>query len=132
MSARFVYLDSSAFAKLVMAEPESTSLRQFLRRRPKQASAALLRTEAMRAARRVDGRLVPAIRSALARLLLVRLTPDLLDRAGTLDPPEIRSLDAIHLAAALSLGDDLGQFVTYDETMAEAARSLNFKVASPR
>ena len=86
----------------------------------------------MRAARRVDRRLVPAIRSALARLLLVRLTPDLLDRAGTLDPPEIRSLDAIHLAAALSLGDDLGPFVTYDETMAEAARSLNFKVASPR
>ena len=64
-------------------------------------------------------------------MVLIRLSPDLLDRAGDLDPLELRSLDAIHLAAAESLGHDLGALVTYDQQMAGAARELGLPVVAP-
>ncbi len=51
--------------------------------------------------------------------------------AGLLDPPLMRTLDALHLAVALSLGDDLAGLVTYDERMAEAARRYAVTVVSP-
>ena len=56
---------------------------------------------------------------------------DLLFRAGTLAPSDMRSLDAIHVAAALSIGDDLGELLTYDIRMAAAARAHGITVASP-
>jgi predicted nucleic acid-binding protein len=43
----------------------------------------------------------------------------------------MRSLDAIHLAAAMSLGPDLGVVVTYDERLAAAADLLGLPIASP-
>ncbi|MBK5250721.1 MAG: VapC toxin family PIN domain ribonuclease, partial [Actinomycetales bacterium] len=43
----------------------------------------------------------------------------------------LRSLDAVHLAAALSLGDDLEGIVTYDDRLAEAAQANGVPVASP-
>jgi hypothetical protein len=51
--------------------------------------------------------------------------------AGELQPPDLRSLDAIHLATAQLLGQDFGRVVTYDERMAEAARFLRMRVVSP-
>jgi predicted nucleic acid-binding protein len=56
--------------------------------------------------------------------------PLLRDAAG-LDPIELRTLDAIHLAAALSLGDDLGIVFTCDKRLAAAARRHKLEVASP-
>jgi predicted nucleic acid-binding protein len=61
----------------------------------------------------------------------VRINNRVLDDAGSMQPEALRSLDAIHLATALLLGDAVGVVVTYDERMAEAARSLGFTVASP-
>lgn len=51
--------------------------------------------------------------------------------AATLAPPELRSLDALHVAAALALGSDLVDFITYDSRMTTAARSHGLPVASP-
>jgi len=53
------------------------------------------------------------------------------EAAGTLVPPDLRSLDAIHVAAALSLGDDLGDLVTYDARMVNAAEAQGVNVVSP-
>jgi predicted nucleic acid-binding protein len=133
MSGRSAYLDTSAFLKLIVAEPESRALRDFLLRWPERTSAALLRTEAVRALRRAgyDARVGNARRLHRA-MWLIRLDEPLLDRAGELDPRHMRSLDAVHLAAALALGSDLGVLVTYDERLGDAAREMGIAVTSPR
>jgi uncharacterized protein len=131
MSGKFVYLDSSAFVKLVATEPESAALRRYLKQRPLQTSSALLRTEALRAVMRVSQPHVAKARRLLRRVALIELDRDVLDQAGTLAPPDLRSLDAIHLAAALSLEDDLGELVTYDARMTSAAHAYGLSVSSP-
>lgn len=127
-----VYLDSSALVKLVVLEPESNSLAAHLRQRRSRMSCALARVEVVRAVR-AHGR--PAINRAqalLARISLLRLDDALLDEAATLDRgATLRSLDAIHLAAARALGDGLAEVVTYDHRMAEAARQLGLQVVAP-
>jgi predicted nucleic acid-binding protein len=131
MSDRLVYLDTSAFVKLVTPEPETAALVAHLRRWTQAVSATLLRTEALRAAARNSAVSVLDIRRALRDLAFVDLTRDLLDQAGTVVPPELRSLDAIHLAAALSLGDDLDELVTYDVRLAAAANVCGLPTSSP-
>jgi uncharacterized protein len=132
MNGRVAYLDTSAFLKLVVVEPESAALHRFLTRWPGRASATLLRTEAIRALRRAgQGTHLGPARRLLATLRLVRVDEPLLDRAAELDPRELRSLDAIHLAAALAIGPDLGAFLTYDERLAEGARRHGLAVQAP-
>lgn len=132
MSGRVAYLDTSAFVKLIVAEPESAALRQFLGRWPERASSTLLRTEAVRALRRAghDSR-VGAARRAIGAMRLVRMDEPLLDRAGDLDPRTLRSLDAIHLAAAHAMGPEVGVLLTYDERLGEAARQTGLVVHAP-
>jgi hypothetical protein len=60
------------------------------------------------------------------------LDDSLLDAAATLDARVLRSLDAIHLAAAQRVAADLEILVTYDARMAEAAAALEFVVQAPR
>ncbi|HXC78476.1 MAG TPA: type II toxin-antitoxin system VapC family toxin [Candidatus Acidoferrum sp.] len=132
MSAEVAYLDTSAAVKLLMAEPESPALRAWLNRRPVRASAALLRVELIRVVRRAGlPRLLPEARRLLAGVHLIRLDDALLDRAAGLDPTEVRSLDSIHLAAAVSLGDDLAAVVSYDDRLLVAAASLGLPTATP-
>ena len=132
MSGRIAYLDTSAFVKLIVAEPESDGLRTSLRRWPERASSTLLRTEASRALRRSGNEhLLGTARRLFAALHLVRLEEPLLDRAGELGPAELRTLDAVHLAAALSIGADLGALFTYDNRLKEAAISQGLDVLSP-
>ena len=133
MSGSVAYLDTSAFVKLLVAEPESAALRNRLRRWPQRASATLLRTETIRALRRTgNSDLVGPARRLFTTLHLVRIDEPLLDRAGDLDPPEMRPLAAVHLAAALSLGADLGVVVTYDDRLSAAALAQGLDVESPR
>ncbi len=73
---------------------------------------------------------VAAARTALRTFRLVRLSDRLLDDAGELEG-ELRSLDAIHVSAALALGPDLGALVTYDRRMASVARGLDLPVVAP-
>jgi predicted nucleic acid-binding protein len=132
MSAEVAYLDTSAAVKLLMTELESPALREWLRERPVRVSAALLRVELIRVVRRAGlPRLLPEARRLLAGIHLVRLDDSLLDQAAGLDPTELRSLDSIHLAAAASLGDDLGAVVSYDDRLLAAAASLGLPTATP-
>ena len=127
-----VYLDSSALVKLVIVEPESAALRRYLRREPQRASCALARVEVVRAVRPHGARAATRARQLLRRLDLVQLDDDLLDRAAALDGVVLRSLDAIHLAAAQLLLDELTAIVTYDERMATAASLVGLVVEAPR
>ncbi len=126
-----VYLDSSAIVKLVVAESESAALTAHLRERPNRVSCALARVEVVRA---VGAHGAPAINRArrlLERISLVRLDDLLLDEAAALNPPDLRSLDAIHLAAAQALGSELVEVITYDHRMVEAAHEVGLPVSAP-
>lgn len=129
-----LYLDSSALVKLVQAEAESAALRRYLRRHRSdgRVTSALARVEVVRA---VSGGGPPAVahaRRTLARLDQVDLDRQLLDEAATLAPSSVlRSLDALHLASARTVGSGLRAVVTYDERMATAAESLGMLVESP-
>jgi predicted nucleic acid-binding protein len=127
-----VYLDSSALVKLVVAERESGALRRYLRSRPQRASCALAKVEVLRAVRPHGGAAMKRARALLRRLDLVQLDDDLLDAAAALDAGVLRSLDAIHLAAAQVLGGDLTAVVTYDDRMTTAAGRLGLPIAAPR
>lgn len=127
-----LYLDSSAFVKVVVEEPGSAAVRAFLSARPaRRVSSALLRAEALRAVRAQGADARAAVREALRRVDLILIDDRILDTAGLLDAGILRTLDAIHLASALALGDDLDAIVTYDGRMVDAARSLGLPTASP-
>lgn len=125
------YLDSSAIVKLAVEEPESTALRSYLRRRNPLVSSALARTEVLRALLLEGEAGVTRGRAVLGRIDLIRINDRILNAAGALLPPELRSLDAIHIASAQLLGGDLGQLVTYDDRMLATARDLGIATVSP-
>jgi predicted nucleic acid-binding protein len=132
MSAeRATYVDSSALVKLAVREPESAALRRSLARRRPLVSSALARTEVVRALLPLGPDAVRRGREVLARVELLRVNDRVLDAAGQLAPPELRSLDAIHLASAEQFGSDLRAFVTYDERLAAAAAARGFRVIGP-
>lgn len=126
------YLDSSAIVKLAVREPESAALRRWLRRKRPLVSSALARTEVVRALLPAGEEAVGRGRAVLRGLDLLRVNDRVLETAGLLLPFALRSLDAIHLATARELGDELGALVTYDDRLAEAARALGHRVAAPR
>ena len=128
-----LYLDSSAFVKLVVEEPETAALRRFLADRAgRRVSSVLLRTESLRAVRHLGADALATVREGLRRVDLVAIDDRILEAAGTLEPRVLRTLDAIHLATALAVGDDLDTLVTYDDRMVEAARFLGLSTATPR
>ena len=129
-AAGATYLDSSALVKLAVDEAESPALRAHLRTRVVRVSCALARVEVPRAVRQGGPAGIATAHDVLQGIRLVRLDDALLDDAAALTPP-LRSLDAVHLAAARSLGDDLLAVVTYDRRMASAARELGLRVEQP-
>lgn len=127
------YLDTSALVKLVVAERDTQALRAWLSEANRDPVAAnLVRTELLRAVRRVAPDRVLQARAVLDSITLTDLPTSLFEHAGRLDPVGLRSLDALHLAAALDLGDDLESMVTYDDRLADAARSNGVAVTAPK
>jgi uncharacterized protein len=126
-----VYLDSSALVKLVVEEPESSALVAWLGAHRTRASCGLARVEVIRAVRAQGRPAINRARQLLERISLVRLDDALLDRAASFDGGSLRSLDAIHLAAAATLGESLSEVVTYDRRMAEAAGQFGLFVVAP-
>jgi predicted nucleic acid-binding protein len=131
LNADGVYLDSSAIVKLVVQESDSHDLASFLQDRPRRISCALARVEVVHAVRGQGDATVVRARGILQNLFLLRLDDRLLEDAGTLEPHLLRSLDAIHLAAARTVRDWIHEFVTYDLRLAEAARLSGFTVIAP-
>lgn len=126
------YLDTSALVKLVVFEPETDALRSWLteaERHP--VTCDLARTELVRAVRRAHPDRVLQARAVLDSVTVTGLTTAVFETAGRLDPILLRSLDAIHIAAALELGDELDALVTYDDRFARAATSTGIAVLAP-
>jgi predicted nucleic acid-binding protein len=125
-----VYLDTSALAKLVVEEVESAALTRDLQDETL-ASSALVRTELRRAAMRSEGSSsAEHVEAVLRTLHLVTLDRQILDEAGTLPPPVLRSLDALHVVTARLL-PGLDAVVTYDRRMAAACESHGLRVRAP-
>ena len=125
-----MYLDSSALVKLVVVEPESMELTKFVGG-AQLVSSALARTETLRSAARHDIASINRARSLMAGVALVSIGDSLLDAAAVLPPIGLRSLDAIHVATALELSDELECLVSYDARMLEAAALAGIPIASP-
>jgi predicted nucleic acid-binding protein len=125
-------VDSSAFVKLPLREPEHASLRAELRRWAGYVSSALIGVEAVRACARYGPEYGQAAREGLEALALLPVDDEVLEHASRLEPSTPRSLDAIHLATALVVKDDLGALLSYDERLCEAARAVELPVTTPR
>ena len=126
------YIDTSAAVKLVVAERGTRALRGWLASRDgKIASSDLLRTELLRATRRAAPEQMVQARAVLDSLVLLTLSSAVFERAAMLEPDLLRSLDSLHLAAALELGDELQGMVTYDRRLAEGAQVLGIRVVAP-
>lgn len=128
-----IYLDSSALLKLLHEEPESAALEEWLTARSGTpvVSSELARVEVIRACRRVNSDALPAARALLAQLDLIPLTSDVLDVATDVGETTLRSLDAIHLASAMSIRADLSAFVAYDQRLATAASDSGLEMFLP-
>jgi hypothetical protein len=127
------YIDTSALAKLIVAEPETPALQSWFSAEDRDpVSCDLARTELFRAVRRVAPDRVSRARDVLDSITLIALPSALFEHAARLEPSSLRTLDAIHLAAALDLGDDLDVLVTYDDRLAESATANGVRVLTPR
>lgn len=124
------YLDTSAAAKLLVQESESEALAVELRKRkPDLVACLLLETELRRLVAREPALSQKAVSDLLRGVDLHELPPPLFAEAGLLPGAGLRSLDALHLAAAIRLGVDA--VITYDSRMADAAHSLGIEVLAP-
>ena len=136
-----VYVDASALVKLIIAEAESSELAAWMTDRVL-VSSAIAGVEVRRAvglARSAEPALASqvAARSLLANteevlghVTLLTIEDVVLERAAVVPPPTLRSVDALHLATALSLRSPDG-ILTYDRRLAEAARAAGLTVFSP-
>lgn len=128
---RLAYLDTSAFVKAVLREAEEGALRVELAEWDGYVSSALLGVEAIRACSRHRSEYVRDAEEWLLDVSLLPLEDALLAEAASLRPAGLRSLDALHLATALSIRDDLGAFFTYDGRLADAASGHGLAVIRP-
>jgi uncharacterized protein len=126
------YVDSSALLKLAVREPETSALEADLAARDGLVSSRLAVLECRRAARRASHtRVLQTVDQVLDAIYLLDITPAILDEAARADPPLLRSLDALHLATALSIGDAGVEVITYDSRFADAARAHGLTVVQP-
>lgn len=128
-----LYVDTSALVKLIVAEAESAALSDYMQRFVEDVlfTAALARTELVRAVADGGPAAIAEARALLDSIDTVALSRSVLDDAATLPPPRLRALDAIHLAAAQRAGTSLRAVVTYDGRMAQAATALGMPHVSP-
>ncbi len=125
------YIDSSALVKLAIPEPESDALRVELTRWERHVSSALARVEVVRACARVDTKARRIAEQIVSALDLIAVDDRVLEEAALLGPVDLRSLDSIHLASALLLGDALGVAIVYDDRLLEAMGAAGIPTAAP-
>jgi predicted nucleic acid-binding protein len=126
------YLDASAFVKMVLQEPGFEAVDAALASWRFWVSSALLEVEAVIAARRRGLRAAEAARALLGTVELIEIDAAIRRAAGDLSDPGLRTLDAIHLATALSLGDRCGTILACDDRLVTAARAHGLSVTVPR
>lgn len=124
------YLDTSAAIKLLVVEAETDALSAVLTaEEPDLVACYLLETELRRAVARYDDLTQQDAVDLLDGVSLFEVSPSLFRQAGLLPGKHLRSLDALHLAAAVRIGVE--RIVTYDERMISAAHEIGVTVLSP-
>lgn len=129
-----LYVDTSALLKRYVAEPDSATCDEILRADPSWITARHTWVEVLRnLARLFDGRelvrLEKAFKADWRRIYVVELDRVTCERAADLARSErLRTLDALHLAAAHRLGAGATPVLTYDIRQAQAARALGMPV----
>jgi hypothetical protein len=128
-----IYVDTSALIKLVLREAESTALRRYLHALDSGSlvSSKLLALEARRGVLRSQPARLPAIDLALSDVTLLDVSDAVVESASRLPDPMLRSLDAIHLATALLIREDVDVLVSYDDRLTAAATAHGLKTATP-
>ncbi len=127
------YVDASALVKLFKAERETDAFRTALADWPIQVASELIRVEAICTARRLGGQdVLQRANSALERINLIPLTPEIIKLATDAHTPPLRAMDAIHLATALTMRDDLAAMFVYDGDLHTAAGAHNLNPIAPR
>lgn len=128
---RTVYLDSSALVKLVIPEPETATLRAELETWDRYVSSALVQTEVVRACARVSSTARRVAERVVASLDLIAIDDEILNGAARLKPLELRTLDAIHVASAQTLGSALGAVIAYDTRLVQGAKTARLTTLEP-
>lgn len=127
-----VYVDSSSLAKALVREPESTATMSLLASADTVVTSELAHVELRRLHHRLA--LTDAdvrVDALLARCDVVRVATALLLAAGRLVDTRLGSLDAIHLATALSLRESLAMFVSHDRVLGQVAQAHGLDVVAP-
>lgn len=127
-----IYADSSAILKLILPEAESSSMRKYVGSPSALYTSVVGGTEVRRAVRRHAPERLAAAEELLAQMSLIGTSKEVLRIASLLEPVAMRTLDAIHLASALSVREQLDAFVAYDNRLIEAARVAGVPVVSPQ
>ena len=126
------YVDTSALVKFVVREEFSADLREWAEARDEAlVSSELARTELLRAVQRVSPSLMATANAVIEAIALITPAPTTFQAAGRLSPIGLRSLDAIHVATALELGDELSGLVAYDDRLLAAAEANGIAALSP-
>ena len=128
-----IYVDTSALLKLVLAEEHSAAFLAYLAGHAAEqaVSSVLITIETRRAVLREAPADLPRADLVLTRVGQIGLGHAVVESAGRLPDPTLRSLDAIHLATALILGDDVTAFVSYDKRLLASAAAAGLPIAQP-
>jgi uncharacterized protein len=126
-----IYLDASALITFVTGRQYAADLERFLVTHPDvgTATSTVGLVETVRALNRVGD--FPGAMATLQREHTeVLVTEEIRDAAAQL-PGNIRTLDAIHVASAQAIGEQLTVLVSYDRRMVEVAQKVGLRVAAP-
>jgi hypothetical protein len=127
------YVDASALVKLFKAERETEAFRAALADWPVQVASELIRVEAVCTARRIGGQdVLQRANAALERISLIPLSPEIIELATDAHTPPLRAMDAVHLATALTIREDLGAMFVYDGDLHAAANAHRLNVIAPQ
>jgi len=127
------YIDASALVKLFKAERETDAFRAALSDWPVQVASELIRVEAVCTARRLGSEdVLRRANTALERISLIPLSPEIIELATGAYTPPLRAMDAIHLATALTMREDLGAVFVYDSDLHTAAQAHHLNTLAPR
>ena len=126
------YIDASAFIKLFSAEPESGAMAEAIdESRSLLVANEILAIEAFRTAVRIGGDAPVEAPTLLHKVALRPLSREIREIAYRVGTPSLRTLDAIHLATAVSLGEKVSAILTYDRRLAEASADAGLRVLAP-
>jgi len=130
--SEIAYIDASAFVKLFALEPESEAVAAAMDAEwTNLVASEILSVEAFRAAVRIGGDAPANASRCLRRVVLLPLSSEVRARACRIGTPELRALDAIHLATALSQDAQVGAIFTYDKRLAQASTAAGLQVLAP-